>query len=40
VGERNRTQDINVNIGQATELTNMRASTSDAAVILRPPRML
>jgi len=40
VGERNRTQDINVNIVKEKKLTNMRASTSDATVILRPPRML
>jgi len=40
VGERNRTQDINVNIVKEKKLTNMRASTSDATVILRPPRIL
>ena len=40
VGERNRTQDINVNIVKEKKLTNMRASTSDATVILRPPRLL
>jgi len=40
VGERNRTQDINVNIVKEKKLTNMRASTSDATIILRPPRIL
>jgi GTP-binding protein len=40
VGERNRTQDLNVNIVKEKKLTNMRASTSDATVILRPPRIL
>ena len=40
VGERNRPQDLNVNIVKEKKLTNMRASTSDATVILRPPRTL
>jgi GTP-binding protein len=40
VGERNRTQDLNVNIIKEKKLTNMRASGSDATVILRPPRIL
>jgi GTP-binding protein len=40
VGERNRTSDLNVNIIKEKKLTNMRASTSDATVILRPPRVL
>jgi GTP-binding protein len=40
VGERNRVQDINVNIIKEKKLTNMRASTSDATIILRPPRIL
>ena len=40
VGERNRTQDLNVNIVKEKKLTNMRASTSDATIILRPPRIL
>lgn len=40
VGERNRPQDLNVNIVKEKKLTNMRASTSDATVILRPPRIL
>ena len=40
VGERNRTQDLTVNIVKEKKLTNMRASGSDATVILRPPRIL
>jgi GTP-binding protein len=38
VGERNRTGDMDVNITKEKKLTNMRASTSDATIILRPPR--
>ncbi len=40
VGERNRDSDINVNITKEKKLTNMRASTSEATVTLRPPRKL
>lgn len=40
VGERNRSSDLNVNIIKEKKLTNMRASTSDATVILRPPHIL
>ncbi len=40
IGERNRVGDINVNIIKEKKLTNMRASSSDATVILRPPRLL
>lgn len=40
VGERNRSGDLNVNITKEKKLTNMRASTSDATIILRPPRIL
>ncbi|MCK7468109.1 MAG: hypothetical protein MZU91_08325 [Desulfosudis oleivorans] len=40
VGERNRTGDMDVNITKEKKLTNMRASTSDATIILRPPRIL
>ncbi len=40
VGERNRVGDLNVNIIKEKKLTNMRASSSDATVILRPPRLL
>ena len=39
VGERNRSTDLNVNIVKEKKLTNMRASTSDATVILRPHRV-
>jgi GTP-binding protein len=39
VGERNRTGDMDVNITKEKKLTNMRASTSDATIILRPPRI-
>jgi GTP-binding protein len=40
VGERNRNNDLDVNITKEKKLTNMRASTSDATIILRPPRVL
>jgi GTP-binding protein len=40
VGERNRSSDLTVNIIKEKKLTNMRASTSDTTVILRPPRIL
>ncbi len=40
VGERNRASDLNVNITKEKKLTNMRASTSDTTIILRPPRIL
>jgi GTP-binding protein len=38
VGERNRSGDIDVNIVKEKKLTNMRSSTSDQTVILRPAR--
>ena len=40
IGERNRTEDLVVNITREKKLTNMRSSTSDATVTLRPPRLL
>jgi GTP-binding protein len=40
VGERNRGGDLTVNIIKEKKLTNMRASTSDATIILRPPHIL
>ncbi|NQU68076.1 MAG: translational GTPase TypA [Candidatus Marinimicrobia bacterium] len=40
IGERNRRQDIDVNITREKKLTNMRSATSDATVTLRPPRNL
>ena len=38
VGERKRSIDMNVNIVKEKKLTNMRSSTSDQTVILRPAR--
>ena len=40
VGERNRTVDMDVNIVKEKKLTNMRSSTSDQTVILRPARLM
>ncbi len=40
IGERNRNGDLDVNITKEKKLTNMRSSTSEATVTLRPPRML
>jgi GTP-binding protein len=40
IGERNRTEDLVVNIVREKKLTNMRSATSDATVTLRPPRQL
>ncbi len=40
IGERNRSGDLDVNITREKKLTNMRSSTSDVTVTLRPPRML
>jgi GTP-binding protein len=40
VGERNRVGDLDVNIVREKKLTNMRSSTSDVLVTLRPPRTL
>jgi len=40
IGERNREGDLDVNITREKKLTNMRASTSDATVVLRPPQHL
>jgi GTP-binding protein len=37
VGERNRTGDLDVNITREKKLTNMRSSTADVLVTLRPP---
>jgi len=36
IGERNRTGDLNVNITKEKQLTNMRSSTSEATVTVRP----
>ncbi len=40
IGERNRTGDLTVNITKEKKLTNMRASNSDATIVLRPARLL
>jgi GTP-binding protein len=40
VGENAREKDIDVNITKEKKLTNMRASTSDEAVHLVPPRIM
>jgi GTP-binding protein len=40
IGERNKARDLTVNITKEKKLTNMRASNSDATVVLRPPRRL
>jgi GTP-binding protein len=40
VGERNRTEDLSLNITREKKLTNMRASSSDSTVVLRPPKKL
>jgi len=40
VGENARENDLVVNITKAKKLTNMRASSSDIAVILTPPRLM
>jgi len=40
LGERNRPEDLNVNITKEKKLTNMRASGSDNTVNLRPPKRL
>ncbi|MFZ0592130.1 MAG: translational GTPase TypA, partial [Bryobacteraceae bacterium] len=40
VGENARANDLDVNIVKEKKLTNMRASTSDDAIRLVPPRLL
>jgi GTP-binding protein len=40
VGERNRDGDLDINITKEKKLTNMRSSTAEATVTLRPPRPL
>jgi GTP-binding protein len=40
VGENARDADLNVNIVKEKKLTNMRASTSDEAIRLVPPKLL
>jgi GTP-binding protein len=40
IGERNRTEDLVVNITREKKLTNLRSSTAEATVTLRPPHIL
>ena len=40
VGENAKSNDLDVNIVKEKKLTNMRASTSDEAIRLVPPRVL
>lgn len=40
IGERNKSGDLNVNITKEKKLTNMRASSADATITLRPPKRL
>ncbi|MBN2515852.1 MAG: translational GTPase TypA [Deltaproteobacteria bacterium] len=40
IGERNRPGDLNVNITKEKHLTNIRSSTAEVTVTLRPPRRL
>jgi GTP-binding protein len=40
IGERNRTEDLVINITREKKLTNMRSSTAETTVTLRPPRIL
>jgi GTP-binding protein len=40
VGERNRPQDLDVNIVRERKLSNVRSSTAEVLVSLRPPRIL
>ena len=40
IGERNKSDDLTVNITREKKLSNMRSSGSDNSVTLRPPRQL
>jgi len=40
VGENSRDEDLDVNVCKAKHLTNMRASGSDEALTLTPPRQV
>jgi GTP-binding protein len=40
IGERNKSDDLEVNITREKKLTNHRASGSDPTVTLRPPKLL
>jgi GTP-binding protein len=40
VGENAKTEDIEINVNRTKKLTNMRASGTDAAIILTPPKIM
>jgi GTP-binding protein len=40
IGENAKTEDIEVNINKTKKLTNMRASGTDAALVLSPPKVM
>jgi GTP-binding protein len=40
IGERNRSDDLVVNIVREKKLTNMRSSNAEATVTMRPPRLM
>ena len=40
VGEHNRTNDLEINVLKGKQLTNVRASGTDVAVTLTPPRKM
>jgi GTP-binding protein len=40
IGERNKTNDLSLNITREKKLSNMRSSGSDNTVTVRPPREL
>lgn len=40
IGDRNRAEDLVVNITREKKLTNMRSSTAEATVTLRPPHIM
>lgn len=40
IGERNRSGDLDINITREKKLTNIRSSTAEATVTMRPPRLL
>ncbi|MBD3386507.1 translational GTPase TypA [candidate division KSB1 bacterium] len=40
IGERNRSGDLDVNITREKKLTNIRSSTAEATVTMRPPKLL
>ena len=40
VGQKNRDNDLDINLIKGKALTNMRASGSDKAVVLTPPKVM